>query len=117
MTSAAAEPATGSGTESATGIDEVIAKLLEVRGSRPGKQVNLTEAEIRGLCTQAREIFMAQPVLLELEAPIKICGTPPPQAPFQYPFAAGVYVNAAAPNPTLCSHCVCLCRRSAWAVL
>jgi hypothetical protein len=41
---------------------------------RPGKQVNLTEGEIRGLCVRAREIFMSQPVLLELEAPIKICG-------------------------------------------
>ena len=56
-------------------VDDVITKLLEVRGSRPGKQVNLTETEIRGLCTGAREIFMSQPVLLELEAPIKICGT------------------------------------------
>jgi hypothetical protein len=36
--------------------------------------VNLTEGEIRGLCVRAREIFMSQPVLLELEAPIKICG-------------------------------------------
>ena len=53
-------------------VDDVITKLLEVRGSRPGKQVNLTETEIRGLCTGAREIFMSQPVLLELEAPIKI---------------------------------------------
>ena len=57
-----------------TDVDDVIAKLLEVRGSRPGKQVNLTEAEIRGLCTGAREVFMNQPVLLELEAPIKIVG-------------------------------------------
>ena len=61
---------------SSTGIDAIIAKLLEVRGSRPGKQVNLTEAEIRDLCTSARDIFMNQPVLLELEAPIKICGAP-----------------------------------------
>jgi len=58
----------------ASDVDGVITKLLEVRGSRPGKQVNLTEAEIRGLCTSAREVFMSQPVLLELEAPIKICG-------------------------------------------
>ena len=55
-------------------VDAIIAKLLEVRGSRPGKQVQLLESEIRGLCTSAREIFMNQPVLLELEAPIKICG-------------------------------------------
>ena len=34
-----------------TGIDGIIAKLLEVRGSRPGKQVNLSENEIRDLCT------------------------------------------------------------------
>ena len=61
----------------ASDVDDVITKLLEVRGSRPGKQVNLTEAEIRGLCTSAREVFMSQPVLLELEAPIKICGAPP----------------------------------------
>jgi len=58
----------------AEGIDAIITKLLEVRGSRPGKQVNLLEAEIRGLCTTAREIFLKQPTLLELEAPIKICG-------------------------------------------
>ena len=55
-------------------VDAIISQLLEVRGSRPGKQVNLSESDIRGLCTNAREIFMSQPVLLELEAPIKICG-------------------------------------------
>jgi serine/threonine-protein phosphatase PP1 catalytic subunit len=32
------------------------------------------EADIRALCTRARDIFMEQPILLELEAPIKICG-------------------------------------------
>jgi serine/threonine-protein phosphatase PP1 catalytic subunit len=36
--------------------------------------VNLSEYEIKFLCTKAREIFIAQPILLELEAPIKICG-------------------------------------------
>jgi len=46
-----------------------------VRGSRPGKQVQLQEHEIRYLCTKSREIFINQPILLELEAPIKICGT------------------------------------------
>ena len=64
----------GAMASSSFDVDDVITKLLEVRGSRPGKQVNLTETEIRGLCTGAREIFMSQPVLLELEAPIKICG-------------------------------------------
>jgi hypothetical protein len=54
-------------------LDSVIDRLLEVRGSRPGKQVQLLEAEIRYLCTKAREIFISQPILLELEAPIKVC--------------------------------------------
>jgi serine/threonine-protein phosphatase PP1 catalytic subunit len=55
-------------------VDAIIERLLEVRGSRPGKQVQLAEHEIRFLCQKAREIFMSQPILLELEAPIKICG-------------------------------------------
>ena len=55
-------------------IDKIIDKLLEVRGCKPGKQVNLSEAEIKGLIAKSREIFINQPMLLELEAPIKICG-------------------------------------------
>ena len=50
------------------------AESCAVRGSRPGKIVNLTEAEIRGLCNKSREVFLSQPILLELEAPLKICG-------------------------------------------
>ena len=53
-------------------LDSIIDRLLEVRGSRPGKQVQLLETEIRYLCTRAREIFISQPILLELEAPIKV---------------------------------------------
>eukprot|EP00697_Spironema_sp_BW2_P011807 gnl/Spiro4/27663_TR13784_c0_g1_i1.p1 gnl/Spiro4/27663_TR13784_c0_g1~~gnl/Spiro4/27663_TR13784_c0_g1_i1.p1 ORF type:complete len:338 (+),score=64.18 gnl/Spiro4/27663_TR13784_c0_g1_i1:66-1016(+) len=55
-------------------VDSVIGRLLEVRGQRPGRQVQLTEAEIRSLCLRSREIFLQQPVLLELIAPIKIVG-------------------------------------------
>jgi len=55
-------------------IAKVMDKLLSVRGNKPGKLVNLTEAEIRGLCIKSREIFIQQPILLELEAPLKICG-------------------------------------------
>lgn len=53
-------------------LDSIIDRLLEVRGSRPGKQVQLLEVEIRHLCQKAREIFISQPILLELEAPIKV---------------------------------------------
>ncbi|KAK6933101.1 Serine-threonine protein phosphatase, N-terminal [Dillenia turbinata] len=55
-------------------LDDIIRRLLEVRSLRPGKQVQLSEAEIRQLCVASRDIFMQQPNLLELEAPIKICG-------------------------------------------
>ena len=40
-------------------VDQIIDKLLEVRGAKPGKQVLLSEQEIRELCTRSREIFLA----------------------------------------------------------
>jgi len=55
-------------------VDSIIDRLLEARGSRQGRLVELKEEEIRGLCLLSREIFLRQPMLLELEAPIKICG-------------------------------------------
>lgn len=36
--------------------------------------MSLFGPQIRQLCLTAKEIFMSQPNLLELEAPIKICG-------------------------------------------
>ncbi|XP_042457744.1 serine/threonine-protein phosphatase PP1-like [Zingiber officinale] len=54
-------------------LDVIIQKLLGVKGSKPGKQVQLLEAEIRQLCLVSKDIFLQQPNLLELEAPIKIC--------------------------------------------
>lgn len=57
-----------------TQVDEIIERLLDVRNGRPGRQVQLAENEIRMICIAAKEIFMSQPNLLELEAPIKICG-------------------------------------------
>ncbi len=41
----------------------------------------MSEQEVRGLCLKSREIFLQQPILLELEAPLKICGT----GAFPYP--------------------------------
>ena len=55
-------------------LDGIIYRLLEVR-SNPGKQVQLSESEIKQLCFVSRDIFLRQPNLLELEAPLKICGT------------------------------------------
>lgn len=59
---------------SAFDIDAVIDKLVEVRGCKPGKQVQLSEAEVKGLALKCREVLMSQSALVELEAPIKICG-------------------------------------------
>jgi hypothetical protein len=53
-------------------MNSIIKRLLEVRGSRRGKQVQLLEREIRYLCTKAKEVFISQPILLELEAPITV---------------------------------------------
>ena len=55
-------------------IDNIIDRLLEVRSSKPGKPVQLTENEIKEICYRSREVFISQPILLELEAPIKISG-------------------------------------------
>jgi serine/threonine-protein phosphatase PP1 catalytic subunit len=55
-------------------IDNIIARLLSVRGSKVPKNADLTEEEIASLCHHSRAIFASQPMLLELTAPIKICG-------------------------------------------
>ncbi|KAK4537350.1 hypothetical protein CDCA_CDCA12G3375 [Cyanidium caldarium] len=54
-------------------VDDIVARLLEVRG-RHGRQVNLSEDEIKWLCLEARRILQEQPMLLEIEAPVKVCG-------------------------------------------
>lgn len=54
-------------------LDDIINRLLQVRG-RAGKQVLLKESEIKQLCLCSKDLFLKQPTLLDLEAPIKICG-------------------------------------------
>jgi serine/threonine-protein phosphatase PP1 catalytic subunit len=55
-------------------VDSIIERLLAVKGDRPGRQVQLQEEEIRELCIKARNVFLSQMPLLELDAPIKVCG-------------------------------------------
>ncbi|XP_021829027.1 serine/threonine-protein phosphatase PP1 isozyme 2-like [Prunus avium] len=55
------------------GLDGLIERLLEARINR-GKRIQLIESEIRQLCITAKEVFLRQPNLLELEAPINVCG-------------------------------------------
>jgi len=52
-------------------VDDIIARL---RKSQPSKFVALEEQEIRHVIAKSREIFLSQPMLLELDAPMKICG-------------------------------------------
>ena len=70
-------------------IDKIIEKLhpiIETRKNHfekeePFKELNpitqnnqLTQEEIKVLCTKSLEIFMEEPVLLEISAPVNICG-------------------------------------------
>lgn len=54
-------------------LDGLIERLLEGRKTK-GKRIQLSEAEIRQLCIVSKDIFLQQPNLLELEAPINVCG-------------------------------------------
>jgi hypothetical protein len=51
-------------------IDGLINQLINSHG----KRVTIKEKDVSLLCKTSREVFMEQPVFLELEAPIKICG-------------------------------------------
>lgn len=55
-------------------VFQVAERLLGLRGSPPGTLASLTEDEIKMLCTLARPVLLSQPMFLELEAPINICG-------------------------------------------
>ena len=55
-------------------IDSIIEQLLSARNKKPGTPVDLSANDATQLCNLAREVFLQQPMLLELGAPIKICG-------------------------------------------
>ena len=55
-------------------VDSLIEKLLSVRGNKPGKQVDLKEEEIKFLIDQSLKIIKDQKMLVELEAPLHVCG-------------------------------------------
>jgi serine/threonine-protein phosphatase PP1 catalytic subunit len=61
--------------ETAFDVDDTLDKLVHVRKRIPaGQTVALSPAAVGALCAQARDIFMSQDMLLELEAPLKLCG-------------------------------------------
>jgi serine/threonine-protein phosphatase PP1 catalytic subunit len=53
--------------------DGLIAQLLAPQ-PRPGTFIEMDEGEIVQLCRAARDAFEAQPPLLELGTPVKMCG-------------------------------------------
>ncbi|RKU44620.1 serine/threonine protein phosphatase Pzh1 [Coniochaeta pulveracea] len=56
-------------------LDDFIKRLLDAAyAGKVTKSVCLKNAEIVAICQRAREVFLSQPALLELDAPVKIVG-------------------------------------------
>ena len=55
-------------------IDYILIKLIEARDKPRGTQIALKEEEVQYIINKSLTIIKNQPILLELEPPIKICG-------------------------------------------
>ena len=66
-------------------LDSLLQRMVQTRGKRV-KEVELKEEEIVELIRRAREIFLKQPMLLELEPPLKVRAVS--LADFLHPFLA-----------------------------
>ena len=55
-------------------LDSVIETLLKARTLPVGEKIDLPEQTIFYICHKVQKIFMKQPVFLELDTPIKVCG-------------------------------------------
>ncbi|GAB7358559.1 hypothetical protein MBLNU230_g2621t1 [Neophaeotheca triangularis] len=63
------------GTLKPADLDDMIKRLVDAGyAGKVTKTVCLKNAEITAICTQARELFLSQPALLELATPVKIVG-------------------------------------------
>lgn len=68
-------PGMGMGALKSIDLDDMISRLLDAGYStKVTKTVCLKNAEITAVCTAARELFLSQPAMLELSAPVKIVG-------------------------------------------
>ena len=68
-------PRLGLGAPKSIDLDEMITRLLDAGYStKITKAVCLKNAEITAICTAVREVFLSQPALVELSAPVKIVG-------------------------------------------
>lgn len=55
-------------------IDNIIETLISSRTKKAGTLIDLPVNDVLRLCNLTREVLLSQPMLLELGAPIKICG-------------------------------------------
>ena len=55
-------------------LDKTINKLLLAKDYKPNKEIDLLENEIKWIINQSYEIIKNQPVFIELDSPINICG-------------------------------------------
>ena len=54
--------------------DNIMEKLLSVKGNKPGKLVELKEEEIKFLIDKSLALIKEEKMLIELEAPLRVCG-------------------------------------------
>ena len=55
-------------------VENILDRLLAVKGNKPGKTVDLKEEEIKMLIDKSLIIIKEQKMLVELEAPLRVCG-------------------------------------------
>ncbi|RDL31108.1 Serine phosphatase [Venustampulla echinocandica] len=74
-TAALSSPAVAMGELKESDVDDYIKRLLDAGyAGKSTKGVCLRNAEINSICSRVREIFLEQPPLIELDAPVKIVG-------------------------------------------
>lgn len=55
-------------------VFSVIDRLMAIGRPNTGMTLTITEAEVVDLILAAKDMFMKQPVCLELKAPVYVCG-------------------------------------------
>ncbi|XP_054271147.1 serine/threonine-protein phosphatase alpha-2 isoform-like [Macrosteles quadrilineatus] len=60
--------------ENKVDINSIVERMLGARQLRSGRTVIIADYEVRYIIAKSRKIFISQPMLLELDAPLKVCG-------------------------------------------
>jgi serine/threonine-protein phosphatase PP1 catalytic subunit len=55
-------------------VENILERLLAVKGNKPGKTVDLKEEEIKFLIDKSLALIKEEKMLIELEAPLRVCG-------------------------------------------